>query len=183
MLAKKHFGKELGFTFVSKSSRKRQLGFTLIELLVVIAIISILAVFLFVSFTQVQKSSRDAQRKSDLQTVAGALQRFYSDNSHYPDDSSGKITYDSTNCTNTTPDRTEVWGTNGITCTVSGSSKTYIKQLPKNPAGALEYCYSSADDQHYILYTVLEGSGTTGTYTNPSGCPSGTYNYQVTAQD
>ena len=69
MLAKKHFGKELGFT--------------LIELLVVIAIISILAVFLFVSFTQVQ-NARDTQRKSDLQTVAGVLQRFNSDNSHYP---------------------------------------------------------------------------------------------------
>ena len=150
-------------------------------MLVVIAIISILAVFLFVSFTQVQKSSRDAQRKSDLQTVAGALQRFYSDNSHYPSDLSGEIAYESDCSSGTTV--SPAWGTSGITC----GSKNYIKQLPTDPIGTREYCYVAVDVdptaaginiQNYNLYARLEG--TTGTLS--CGVESD-YNYQVTAQD
>lgn len=176
MLAKRFLKKEVG-------PARRQAGFTLIELLVVIVIISIMAVFLFVSFSQVQKSARDQQRKSDLGTVAGALQRFYSDNARYPSAVAGKIAYNN-DCTVTGPPIAQNWGTGVISCTPTGGSLTsYIKQLPKDPTGTPEYCYTSADEQHYILYAALEGSsGTSGPYTNPGGC-SGTYNFQITPND
>ncbi len=162
----------------------KEVGFTLIELLIVIVIITILIMFLFVSFTQVQKNSRDAQRKSDLQTVAGALQRFYSDNSQYPKVSSGKISYYLPNCTDSTGTlTTSAWGTGAITCTSSGNSKTYIKQLPKDPTGTNQYCYTSADAQHYILYAAMEGKGNLTSNVNCGGSSGTPYNYQVTSQD
>lgn len=54
-------------------------GFTLIELLVVIAIIGILATIILVSYNNMQAKSRDSKRKSDLQTMASAMEIYYSD--------------------------------------------------------------------------------------------------------
>ncbi len=169
-------------------------AFTLIELLIVIAIIGILMTIIFASFSQAQKNARDGQRKADLQAVAGVLQRFYSDNSVYPsDDGSGQIRINAT-CTVITSGSARAWGTDNIQCT-SGTLKTYLKQLPKDPIGTNQYCYTSADDQHYILYADLEGWGnfdTTGEGVinqfdgincgGSSGSP-GPYNYRVTTND
>jgi type II secretion system protein G len=157
----------------------KERAFTLIELLIVIAIIGILMTIIFVSFSQAQRSARDAQRKSDLQTVAGALQRFYSDNSHYPiSNAAGQIRFKISDCTVSSPDAPLSWGSNppNFTC----NSKNYLKQLPKDPIGAAEYCYSSTGDQNYILYARLEGM------TNTYACGSAgitDYNYRVTPND
>ena len=59
-------------------------GFTLIELMVVIAVIGILASVALVSLTGVQKSARDAQRKSDIATYRTAIERYYADLQVYP---------------------------------------------------------------------------------------------------
>jgi prepilin-type N-terminal cleavage/methylation domain-containing protein len=48
-------------------------GFTLIELLVIIAIIGILSTFLYIGFSEANKSARDAIRKADVDTYAKAL--------------------------------------------------------------------------------------------------------------
>lgn len=64
-------------------------GFTLIELLVVISIIGILTTIGFVSFTSVQKSARDAGRKSDIKGYQSALEVFANKfNGLYPSRSS-----------------------------------------------------------------------------------------------
>ncbi len=170
---------------LAKKILKKEAAFTLIELLVVIVIISILAVFLFVAFTQVQKGARDQQRNSDLQSVAGALQRFYSDNSQYPQSSSGLISYFATNCTSTGAVTNPDWGTDGISCTPTGSAsaQSYIKQLPKDPSATNEYCYTAASPfQTYNLYGRMEGNGNI-TATTPAGCTGTNYNFRITPQD
>jgi prepilin-type N-terminal cleavage/methylation domain-containing protein len=56
-------------------------GFTLVELLVVIALIGLLSSIALISFTGVQKQSRDVQRKSDIKQYQLALESFANKNS------------------------------------------------------------------------------------------------------
>src|SRR5258708_6151154 len=58
-------------------SKNGQRGFTLVELLVAIAIIAILAVIGLTVFTGLQRSARDAQRRSDVEAIAKALEANY----------------------------------------------------------------------------------------------------------
>ena len=60
-------------------------GFSLIELLIVIAIIGVLEVVVIFVYVNAQKSSRDVQRKTDLNKIASALEMWYSDKKSYPD--------------------------------------------------------------------------------------------------
>lgn len=167
-----------------KRDLKNEFGFTLIELLIVISIITILILILFVSFTQVQKNARDSQRKSDLQTVAGALQRFYSDYSHYPGSDNGEISYNSSNCDATTTDGNP-WGqTTPWIANVECNGKNYLKFLMSDPIGSPNYCYeSTSSEQNYNLYAHLEGKGNLTTNVDCGGSTGTPYNYRVTAND
>lgn len=51
-------------------------AFTLVELMVTIAIIAILAALALISFNGVQRTSRDARRRSDIKTYAAALEKY-----------------------------------------------------------------------------------------------------------
>lgn len=65
---------------------RRKRGFTLIELLVVITVMGVLASIVLVVVNpgaQLAKI-RNTQRKSDLRTLANALERYYSYNGFYP---------------------------------------------------------------------------------------------------
>lgn len=55
---------------------KRQ-GFTIIELIIVITIMGILLVLGVVNLSGSQASSRDAERKTDIETIAAHLETFY----------------------------------------------------------------------------------------------------------
>lgn len=70
---------------VSNLYLKSRRAFTLIELLVVVAIIGILTTVVTVSSTSARAQARDAQRKSDLQTVASTLEIYRATNKAYPD--------------------------------------------------------------------------------------------------
>lgn len=59
-------------------------GYTLLELLVVIAIIGILIALGTVSYSTVQKKSRDAKRKSDLKNIQTGLEQYNSVYGKYP---------------------------------------------------------------------------------------------------
>ncbi len=56
-------------------------GFTLIELMVVVAIIAVLSVMGIAVFTNVQKSARDARRRSDIDAISKAWETHYSNTS------------------------------------------------------------------------------------------------------
>lgn len=64
--------------------RRTTSGFSLIELLLVIAVIGIIIALSLFSFQNAKKSSRDAKRKSDLETIRSALELYKSDTGSYP---------------------------------------------------------------------------------------------------
>jgi type II secretion system protein G len=140
--------------------RKNSRGFTLIELLVVLAIIGILTVIGLAAFTAAQVRARDAQRKSDLKTIASTLEKYRSKNGAYPDSSL------SSSC-----------GTTAWYCSNSGANpwitdltSSYIKTLPKDPknttgtpcaAGNTAYTYAYKSElsdakRKYTLTAHLE---------------------------
>ena len=61
-------------------------GFTLIELLIVVAIIAILAAIAIPNFLAAQIRAKAARAKSEIRTLATALESYYIDNNLYPDD-------------------------------------------------------------------------------------------------
>lgn len=63
---------------------KRQNGFTLLEVLVSATIIAVLTTIGLVSFSSVNKRSRDVKRKSDMEQIRSALEMYRSDNSTFP---------------------------------------------------------------------------------------------------
>ncbi len=59
-------------------------GFTLIELLIVVAIIAILAAIAIPNFMQAQIRAKVSRARSDMQTIATALEAYYVDGNTYP---------------------------------------------------------------------------------------------------
>ncbi|MEO8376469.1 MAG: prepilin-type N-terminal cleavage/methylation domain-containing protein [Candidatus Sumerlaeota bacterium] len=68
-------------------------GFTLIELLIVVAIIAILAAIAVPNFLEAQTRAKVSRAKSDLRTLATALESYRIDGNNYPyvsDDAAGE---------------------------------------------------------------------------------------------
>ncbi len=70
------------FLMLSRSSRGFRSGFTLIELLLVIGIIAILASIVIVAINPTKQlgDARDAQRRSDVNTILNAVYQYAIDN-------------------------------------------------------------------------------------------------------
>lgn len=66
------------------SSFKNFKGFTLIELLIVVAIIAILAAIAIPNFLEAQIRSKVSRVKSDLKSVATAIESYAVDHNYYP---------------------------------------------------------------------------------------------------
>jgi len=64
--------------------KKKEKSFTLIEILVVSTIIALLAGAAIVSYAQINKQSRDAKRKADLEQIRAALEMYRSNRGYYP---------------------------------------------------------------------------------------------------
>ena len=78
-----------GFTPHNKNGA----GFTLLEVLVSATIIAVLTAIGIVSYSSVNKRSRDVKRKSDLEQIRSALEMYRSDNaSVYPSSGAGAWT-------------------------------------------------------------------------------------------
>ncbi|HEY3364402.1 MAG TPA: prepilin-type N-terminal cleavage/methylation domain-containing protein [Symbiobacteriaceae bacterium] len=69
---------------LSRMNRNEE-GFTLIELLVVVAIIALLTAFAVPKLFDAINKSKDARGQGDMETIPGALDRFYFDNNAFPD--------------------------------------------------------------------------------------------------
>lgn len=123
---------------------RKNSGFTLIEVLVTATIIAVLTTIAVVSYSSVNKRSRDAKRKSDLEQIRTALEFYRSDDSHpyYP--SLGSGSYDNATL-------------------LSVLVPTYISQIPPDPTSTYRYSYkatnlSGGQYYGYCLSAYLEGS-------------------------
>ena len=77
---------------MKKSQPAHWRGFTLVEVLVTATIISVLTAIGIVSYTNINKRSRDTKRKSDMEQIRSALEMYRSDNGGYPNTGSGSWT-------------------------------------------------------------------------------------------
>ena len=109
-------------------------GFTLVELLIVIAILSILSTIGVANFRSARLKAMDAQRKSDLQTIAKSLEAYVNDYRSYP--ATGVL----------------VWGQ--PLADPAHPETIYSAKLPTDP-GSYDYVYVSGGTS-YTLYAYLE---------------------------
>lgn len=130
---------------------KRKHGFTLIELLVTIGIIAILVVIGVVSYSSINRRSRDTRRKSDIEQLRSALEMYRSDVGYYPDVGAGMFV-------NVEQLRDTLVTTNA-----------YLPDIPEDPKDNTANPYMiifqrDASQTHYYRYCLvaaLEGTGET----------------------
>jgi general secretion pathway protein G len=139
--------------------RRKNFGFTLIELLIVMVILGILASVTYGQFQTSQKKARDAQRKSDLDNIARALELYYNDFQSYPNP--GSIN----------------WGS-PLEATVGSQTVVYMKTIPSDPLSSQSYCYKGGGDQ-FELFAKLENENDPDYYTAGYTCDSDTFSYRV----
>lgn len=162
--------------------KNHQKGFSLVEILVAVSIIGILSVVGLGAAASIQKSTRDAQRESDLRTLQSALQQYYADNQHYPGsmDLSSPSLIELNNCTGKS------------SCNVV--TKKYLTTIPRDPAtGTLTpYCYQSqttslnpatcnsqnAGSCHFYVLCALSELG--GSSSRSCTCNNKNYNLKIT---
>ncbi len=161
--------------------KNRPGGFTLIELLIVITIIGILAVALIPRITGGPARARDAQRKTDLSEIAGALESYASDNGgSYPSLAKKYACIDSTELTSlevymvgeslpSDPNGDGV-GTGGIKCTTNYTYMAIKANGVTIPNGYMLFAEleneSIADDTAYVLSFPGTLSSTSNAATN-----------------
>jgi type II secretion system protein G len=145
-------------------------GFTLIELLVVVALIGVLTTLVMANLASGRERSRDAQRKSDLRSMATALRLYYNDKGFYPGSTSGQIM----GCGGAGLSACE-WGAEWAVGTT-----TYMSKLADDPVPGRDYKYEvgsdtdPSDTDSFILSACLENpSDDKGVVTSDTTwCPS-----------
>lgn len=117
------------------TNKKYLAGFTLIEILVVISIMAIIITIAIVSYTTVNKQSRDSKRKSDVEQLRSALEMYRSDIGYYPSVGS------------------ESW-TNASNLPLV---PTYLSIIPSDPKSSQSYYYTvtpPASGGNYYTYCL-----------------------------
>jgi type II secretion system protein G len=132
-------------------------GFSLVELLVSVSIIAILIAIGIASYATINKQSRDAKRKSDLEQIRAALEMYRADNGYYPSAGSGSWVVASSS---TDP-------LVGLTPTLVS---TYIPVIPTDPKASQNYMYIARNAvagvyYAYCLSAALESENPTDTCT------------------
>lgn len=140
-------------------------AFTLIEMLIVMAIMGILTAITVGQFQTAKKKANDTARKGDLNSVAKALQMYFTDYGRLPDaNATGQIVM------------------NGVAIPWGGEFKDsagyiYMKQLPvENKVGVPQYCYkTNASNKAYALFANLENGMDSQCDRDKNGTPDVTY--------
>lgn len=144
-------------------------GFTIVELLIVIVVIAILAAITIVAYNGIQAQARDSQRKSDVASIAKALELYYIKNGQYPGSPHQTGGSDSINSGwSTTADASWQRFVDALKPYASGIGKDPTSTVDANVtlrdgynyayfASASDYC-GAAPYQMYILVYRLEGS-------------------------
>lgn len=138
----------------------KQKGFTLLEVLVSATIIAVLTAMGVVSYSSVNKRSRDVKRKADLEQIRSALEMYRADNGEYPDTGAGAMTNAS----------------NLSTPLVS----TYTPAIPGDPSTGAYYYQAVATAGVYSTYclcanleTITAGTQSTCTVALHASCDYG----------
>ena len=128
---------------------KRNRAFSFVELMVVIAIMGIIFAVTTVTYTNVTKNSRDARRKSDMESIRQALELCRSYAGEYPDAASG--------------------GKVPTTISCGSPAQVYMQTVPVDPKdNTARYNYVPTGGITYTLSTSLMESGSNlYTVTNP----------------
>ncbi|MFA6963944.1 MAG: prepilin-type N-terminal cleavage/methylation domain-containing protein [Patescibacteria group bacterium] len=133
---------------------KKIKGFTLVEIMLVIFIIGLLTTIVSVGILSSQTKSRDAKRKTDLQTIGNAAEMYKTEAKHYlctkswpgdPCDPEGVRYLDMND-----PD--------DFTTAVMAEFKKYLTAVPKDPSPDRSnggYHYGS-NGKHFVAYTLSE---------------------------
>ncbi len=134
--------------FMFHVSRK---GFTLIEVLVVATIIGLLAAAGAASYTSLNKNSRNARRRADLENIRAAIEQYRSNST-----------------TNVYPTAAAAPGMAFGTGSITDGSNTYMSKIPKDPKDSTYLYYYTSSGSDYTLGAYLEG----GAFSACSGSPS-----------
>ena len=111
-------------------------GFTLLEILLVIAAIGILAAIVLIAINPTRQIAqvRNAQRRSDINTIYKALEQYLIDNKDYPEGITGTP---KAICNNTVT-------TNCVNLSIL--VPTYIAAIPRDPSGLVYEVYKNSDN-------------------------------------
>ncbi len=132
-------------------------AFTLIELLIVVAIIAILAAIAVPNFLEAQTRAKVSRAKTDLRSIAVAIESYYVDTNEYPEgtDNSGKYPEKFGDFLGSFASGYYTFRTRGPGQTVGRdfanitTPVAYITTIPTDPfasdaGGFLTYCYRNA---------------------------------------
>jgi len=150
---------------MASKNNKALTGFTLLELIVGMAIVAVLATLAIGAITIVQRSARDAERRSALETMILEIEGFRGDTGSYPGfvgrvaGSTTQIRICATSACNSASDKTI--NLKGAAAMLSNTLATTT-----TPEGAV-YCYLRSGSGSYSIGVNLEsgnnfylGSGT-----------------------
>ena len=140
-------------------------GFTLIEILVAITIIGIIFGIIISSATAIQKSGRNAQRRTDLRTIQTALQQYYADQQKFP--------YQALGSSIKSPDNTKIYLK--IVPTDPQNAVYSYTPLTKHTGGAA--CTATSECNYYTLCIQAE---LPASELNTTDCPAGGSYFGVT---
>jgi prepilin-type N-terminal cleavage/methylation domain-containing protein len=138
--------------------RKQSEGFTIIEVLIVLAIAGLIMLVVFLAVPNLQRNSRNSQRRSDVSSILGAVQEVMNNNNgsissitssavngavgtlaYYDLSVSGNLTIRSSGTTNTTTTDTIIIQTgakcNGADPTTTGANSRQLAILYSVEAG------------------------------------------------
>jgi len=138
---------------------RKHKGFTLIEILVTVVIIAILTAIGVVAYSSINKRSRDAKRKSDIEQIRSALEMYRSDNGYYPN-----IT----------------WGDYAHASGLETLLDPYIPDIPSDPLSTQYYWYKELglSDGKYYAYCLSAHLEAGAPASKPCTAYNG-YNYAV----
>lgn len=131
------------------------------------AILGILVSLGVGNFATARQKARDAKRKSDLSTIAKALEAYANDHNGYPLSDGGNLTCAA-----------------GASCAWGGpftdeNGTIYAATLPQDENTSRDYYYDS-DTQTYTLYAALENENDPAIVVTGQPCgPSIDCNYQI----
>ncbi|MBI4066668.1 prepilin-type N-terminal cleavage/methylation domain-containing protein [Candidatus Gottesmanbacteria bacterium] len=152
---------------ISLVAFKRDKGFTMIEVLVASIIIAVLVAIGVVSYASINRRSRDAKRKSDLEQMRSALEMFRADYGAYP--AVNTSDFGSAGNLNTGSDTT-------------GLIDDYMNAIPTDPLSTAGYYFQAISvGGTYVSYCICanleaEAGSNSCSVTLPITCNYGTKN-------